>query len=126
MNRVVIGLGSNVGNALALLEACCKDIASIAVSARFSACYETAAVGTVPAPDYCNCVGIVETDWDYDRLYRCFKEMEKAAGRTPESKHRGEVPLDIDIVVWNDEVKRPRDMEQEYMQIGLNRLKENI
>ena len=123
MNRAVIGLGSNVKNALALLDACCREIASVAVSVRFSPCYETPAVGAVPSPDYCNCVGIVETEWDYDQLYRCFKDMEKAAGRTPEQKLRGEVPLDIDIVVWNDEVKRPRDMEQDYMQIGLARLK---
>ena len=49
--------------------------------------------------------------------------MEKAAGRFPQSKLSGEVPLDIDIVVWNDEVKRPRDMVQDYMQIGLLELK---
>ena len=115
-------MGSNVKDGLSLLEECCKNVAAVTASSRFSTCYRTSPVGSMPSPDYHNCVGIVETEWDYDRLHDAFKALEKAAGRTPESKCRGEVPLDIDIVVWNGEVKRPRDMEQAYIRIGLSQL----
>ena len=123
MNKAIIGLGSNVNGGLLLLKKSCMEIAAMAVSARFSSCYETVPVSSIPQPNYQNCVGIIETEWDYDRLYQHFKAMEKAAGRFPQSKLSGEVPLDIDIVVWNDEVKRPRYMVQDYMQIGLLELK---
>lgn len=79
-------------------------------------------MSSIPQPNYQNCVGIIETEWDYDRLYQHFKAMEKALVVFLNKTFR-EVPLDIDIVVWNDEVKRPRDMVQDYMQIGLLELK---
>ena len=50
------------------------------------------------------------------------KEIETQQGRTSLSKQTGIIPIDIDIVVWNDEVMRPRDLQHEYMQKGLRML----
>ena len=48
--------------------------------------------------------------------------MEAEYGRVHDGSPAALVPLDIDIVVWNGEVLRPRDMQQEYMRIGLEML----
>ncbi|MCP9612472.1 2-amino-4-hydroxy-6-hydroxymethyldihydropteridine diphosphokinase [Coprobacter tertius] len=123
INRAIIGLASNIKGGMLLVKKSCQEIKAITVSAKFSSCYETVPVSSIPQPNYHNCVGIIETEWDFDHLRERFKEMEKAAGRHPDSKRQGEIPLDIDIVVWNDEVVKPRDMLQDYMQIGLLELK---
>ncbi|WP_455497833.1 2-amino-4-hydroxy-6-hydroxymethyldihydropteridine diphosphokinase [Coprobacter sp.] len=122
MNKAIIGLGSNVPGGRLLIKKSCVEIREFVSSARFSSCYETVPVSSVPQPNYQNCVGIVEAELEYEELFRIFKEMEKASGRTPGGKKIGVVPLDIDIVMWNDEVKKPRDMMQDYMQIGLMEL----
>lgn len=105
-----------------MVKKSCVEIRELVVSANFSTCYETVPVSSMLQPNYQNCVGIVETELEYEDLYHTFKEMEKAAGRTPGGKKNGIVPLDIDIAMWNDEVKKPRDMMQDYMQIGLMEL----
>ena len=84
----------------------CVEIRGLVSSAKFSSCYETVPVSSM----------------EFEDLFRIFKEMEKAAGRTPGGKKVGIVPLDIDIAMWNDEIKKPRDMMQDYMQIGLMEL----
>ena len=33
-----------------------------------------------------------------------------------------EIPLDLDIVVWNGETLRPQDYDREYFQIGLKEI----
>lgn len=47
-------------------------------------------------------------------------EYENVCGRTPASKQTGEIPMDIDIIIWNDEIIRPNDYEHEYFKIGWN------
>lgn len=59
---------------------------------------------------------------EFEDLFRIFKEMEKAAGRTPGGKKVGIVPLDIDIAMWNEKLKT-ESMMQDYMQIGLMELR---
>lgn len=57
------------------------------------------------------------------RIYFVFlRKWRRLPGRTPGGKKVGIVPLDIDIAMWNDEIKKPRDMMQDYMQIGLMEL----
>lgn len=126
MNKAIVGLGSNVPGGRLLIKKSCVEICEFVSSAKFSSCYETVPVSSVPQPNYQNCVGIVETELEYEELFRIFKEMEKASGRTPGGKKIGVVPLDIDIAMWNDEIKKPRDMMQDYMQIGLMELNDPL
>ena len=122
MNRAIVCLGSNVPGGKLLVKKSCVEIRGLVSSAKFSSCYETVPVSSIPQPNYHNCVGVLETELEFEDLFRIFKEMEKAAGRTPGGKKVGIVPLDIDIAMWNDEIKKPRDMMQVYMQIGLMEL----
>ena len=48
--------------------------------------------------------------------------MEREVGRLPEHKAEGKVIIDIDIVVWNNEVIKPTDLTRTYMTIGMEEL----
>lgn len=36
-----------------------------------------------------------------------FKHIEKQLGRTPQSKSEGVIPIDIDLIIWNNEITHP-------------------
>ncbi len=120
MNKAIISLASNRDNGDTILKHTTAKLEQNCISARFSECYRTVPVGTHSKRNYWNCTGIIETQLDIDQIKNLYKTMEKQAGRMPDSKQTGEIPLDIDSVVWNDEIIRPRDWEQSYFQKGLN------
>lgn len=122
MNKAIIGIGSNVVDAKARVEECCRQLSEIAKESIFSSIYETEAVGTLPQPNYHNSVGVIHTLQSFDELKNKFKEMERKAGRLPEHKTEGKVIIDIDIVVWNNEVIKPTDLTRTYMTIGMEEL----
>lgn len=98
---------SKIEEATALLEA-----AGVAIRAN-SHVYPSAS-------GYQNCVMQARADAGYDTLLKATKDIERRLGRTPEMKDRGEVPIDIDIVVFDGEVKRQADYDSAYFKKGLN------
>ena len=122
MNKIIVGIGSNVVDAKERVEECCRLLSQISIESRFSSVYETEAVGTLPQPNYHNCVGVLSVIQSFDELKQKFKEMEREAGRLPEHKTEGKVIIDIDIVVWNNEVVKPTDLTRTYMTIGMEEL----
>jgi 2-amino-4-hydroxy-6-hydroxymethyldihydropteridine diphosphokinase len=50
------------------------------------------------------------------------KDLEEEAGRTPEGKHQGIVPLDIDVLQWNEQILKPADMKRDYVREALRSL----
>ena len=122
MNKAIVGIGSNTTDAKARVEECCRNISEISSEAKFSSIYETEAVGSLPQPNYHNCVGVLRTSQPFEELKQKFKEMEREAGRLPEHKSEGKVIIDIDIVVWNNKVIKPTDLIRTYMTIGMEEL----
>ena len=64
-------------------------------------------------------VGRFTCETDMDELGATMKRWECEAGRVPRSKS---VPLDIDIVLFDGRIIRPRDYGQEYFKIGYRAL----
>ena len=122
MNKAIVGIGSNTVDAKARVEECCRNLSKISSEAKFSSIYETEAVGSLPQPNYHNCVGVLRTSQPFEELKQKFKEMERKAGRLPEHKAEGKVIIDIDVVVWNSEIIRPTDLARSYMTIGMEEL----
>lgn len=122
MNKAIVGIGSNIVDAKARVEECCRNLSKISSEAKFSSIYETEAVGSLPQPNYHNCVGVLYTSQTFEELKHKFKEMERKAGRLPEHKAEGKVIIDIDIVVWNNEIIKPTDLARTYMTIGMEEL----
>lgn len=57
-----------------------------------------------------------------EELREQLKQIEREAGRTAESKLRGIIPLDIDVLACDGEVLRPDDWEKEYVKLAMSRL----
>ncbi len=120
-HQVVISLGSNLTQGEDMITQCVKRLGELISFESSLWIYTTPAVSG-KGPDYYNCVMAGLTTEDFDGLTAKTKSIEIAMGRTPECKGLGVVPIDIDIVVFDGEVKRPRDFAQQYFTIGYNRL----
>ena len=124
MAKALISLGANTTDKKQRLADTIVAIAQIAFIEAQTPIYETAAEGSVATLPYANALVLIETSAEYEELQATFKQWERNAGRTAESKAQGLIPLDIDIVTWNDHVIKERDMEFEYMKLGMKLLNE--
>jgi 2-amino-4-hydroxy-6-hydroxymethyldihydropteridine diphosphokinase len=104
--RAAIGLGSNVGDRLGLLQGAVDALADapgIEVVA-VSPVYETEPVGGPKQPRFLNAVILVDTTLDAATLLERAFAIETAYDRTREV-HWGPRTLDVDLLVVGDEVR---------------------
>lgn len=121
MTMVILSVGSNCGDRHLQVSSGIKWLASILTDARASAIYTTGDChGGIR--DYMNAVVCGMTELGIEKLDRQCKEYELTQGRTAEVRARGDVPVDIDIVVYDEEILRPKDYRQEFFRIGLAQL----
>lgn len=122
MTKVVLALGSNLGDRISNLRAALAELedAGIAVLER-SGIWETP---PVPAdqPRYLNGVVVAETSLTPPALLAELKRIERYLGRRPERRW-GPRPIDIDILFYGDErvetpelqVPHPRIRERSFV-----------
>ena len=105
MKRIVISLGSNIDReakirfALVCLERQFPDI-------EISRIFETRPVG-FDGPDFFNLVAGFVSDQSYEEVREILKDIEKQAGREAGAKSYGSRVLDIDILLFGDQVLQP-------------------
>ena len=75
-----------------------------------------------PVPHYHNRVARFTTTLTPADLRTRFKKIETSCGRTPASKSTGLVPLDIDLLQYDDTVLKPEDMNTKYVRKGVRTL----
>jgi len=103
MNRVIIGLGSNIRprenirKALAELEKSIKII-------RKSALIRTKPVGFTGQSDFINGAILVETGMEPEHLRTWLKNLEDFLGRDRTIPKFGPRTIDLDILTWNGEI----------------------
>ena len=125
MNRVVISLGSNVEDRMSRVAAAMTWIQSILRSTACSGIYETDDFHPT-GRKYCNAVMAGDTALSQSDIDTAVRLYELNAGRDESARLRGDVPIDIDLVIWNGSVLRPRDMEREYFLRGFRELGSGI
>jgi 2-amino-4-hydroxy-6-hydroxymethyldihydropteridine diphosphokinase len=97
-----LGLGSNLGERLATLQAAVERLERPGiVVVRSSRVYESAPVGGPPQPDFLNAVIEARTDLPPRELLRASHAVEAALGRE-RSIRWGPRTLDIDILTYGD------------------------
>ncbi len=108
MSRAYLGLGSNLGDRLANLQAAVGLLRERGVRAlRSSRVYETDPVGGPPQPEYLNAVIDVETDHDPRALLEACQGAERELGRV-RGERWGPRVIDIDILTYDGrEVDEP-------------------
>lgn len=114
MNHLVtLCIGSNCGDRAANIASAIERIGSVAASVWLSPLCESADI-TGRGPSYLNrvlkCTTALELSDFRDRI----ATFEAAGGRLPASKASGNMPIDIDIVVWDGEVLSPSDYASDY------------
>jgi 2-amino-4-hydroxy-6-hydroxymethyldihydropteridine diphosphokinase len=99
--KAVLGLGANLGDRAAALQAAVDALAAAARVVAVSAIYETAPVGGPDQPDYYNAVVVVDTELAPADLLDLAQRIETAAGRV-RLERWGPRTLDVDVLAYGD------------------------
>jgi len=111
-NKVVLALGSNLGNKKDHLQNAINHIHShIGFVAQASAIYETPSWGFDSFPFYNMCI-LIHTNLSPEKLLVELKQAEKLLGRTTKTTDNYEArTVDIDIVYFNDLIFDSADLQ---------------
>ena len=121
MNRFVLSLGSNSSDRYAKMDMTIERLNSLLNIEVASSVYETLPWGG--GDKLCiNCVMAGTTAMDKESLIEMTKNWEKQCGRDEEAKKHGIVPIDLDIVIWNDTVLRPKELSRDYFITGYRQI----
>ena len=105
MTRAAFGLGSNLGDRRAHLEAAVRWLAALGEVLAVSSFRETAPVGGPPQPDYLNAAVVVATEQAPRALLQAAQEIERRAGRE-RGVAWGPRTLDLDLLLYGDRTLR--------------------
>lgn len=105
INRVYIGLGSNVGDRAALIQRCLdmienNDLIDVRAISSF---LDNPAVANTPQPDFLNAAAELQTILSPEELLDFFETVETELGRTHKGQYEPRT-MDIDILFFNDEI----------------------
>lgn len=120
--RYLLSIGSNAPEAEKYLAMAEKWLGETFTQLESSGVYTTAAMNG-RSRDYLNMVVRGCSDLDVTALTASAKYLERLAGRTPQSKLRGAIELDIDVIAAGAAILRPNEYTRAYFLQGLNRLK---
>lgn len=121
MNKVVLSIGSNFGDKYRAVADANEWLSGLLDEVRSSSIYETPDCSG-KSTKYKNSVIFGSTSLEYEYLNSKLKEYEISQGRTETMRCLNQVPVDIDIVIWNGEIRRLRDYDCEFFQIGYREL----
>lgn len=97
---VVLALGGNLGPVADTLGTAVRRLEAALGPLRVSPLYRTAAVSSIPQPDYLNAAAVGRTTLPPDAVLALAKALEHAAGRRPGPRWSPR-PLDIDLLLWD-------------------------
>ena len=115
-NNVILCLGSNT-DCEANLKSAVSLLRGYFGTIRFSEAAYTEPVGLPGSGLFLNQVAVAGTEASQEEVERALKDMEKRLGRMPDSKQKGQIPIDIDLLFWNGTILKPADWEKEYVQL---------
>jgi 2-amino-4-hydroxy-6-hydroxymethyldihydropteridine diphosphokinase len=101
-----IGIGSNLDDPLRRVDAAFDALAGLPETRLIvrSPRYRSAAFGGVPQPDFINAVAALLTRLKPRDLLAALKRLERGAGRRPGGQRWGPRELDLDLLVYSNEV----------------------
>ena len=119
--EAIFSVGSNCGDRVGNVAKALSWLSGLLTSFRHSPIYATPDChgGQI---EYMNAVGVglaTHTALELDRL--C-KEYEVSCGRDAEARASGDVPVDVDLVIYDGEVLRKKDYASEFFKEGYKEL----
>lgn len=134
-DRVYLGLGSNLGDRLVLIQAAFEAIQALPNTSGFqtSKIYETDPVSPIPQGLFLNAACTFLTDLTPFDLLAYLQQIETKLGKTPKPKTAPR-PIDIDILLFGQkqidtptlQIPHPRWQERLFMLLPLLDLTEEI
>jgi 2-amino-4-hydroxy-6-hydroxymethyldihydropteridine diphosphokinase len=118
-----LGLGSNVGDRRANLQAAVDALGNHGVEAlASSSVYETEPVGEVlDQPDFYNACVRVRTTLEPEALLDACKAVERQLGREAGGVRHGPRPIDVDVLLLGDETFRSERLSLPHEQVTSRR-----
>jgi len=110
LNRVYLGLGSNLGERRFNLLEALRYIRGRMSIEKVSSFYETEPVGYLDQPKFLNAVCQVKTELPPNELLKFLKWVEKEMGRTESFRNAPRI-IDIDILFYNDDVLNSDELQ---------------
>ncbi len=111
MNRVYVGLGSNINNPILQLHFAIVELMTLEKVQWIgvSSFYKSKPVGPQDQPDFINAVAVIETNLSPLDLLGHFQVIENNQGRV-KTRHWGERSIDLDILLYADLVVDTPDL----------------
>ncbi|MCX8154859.1 MAG: 2-amino-4-hydroxy-6-hydroxymethyldihydropteridine diphosphokinase [Verrucomicrobiae bacterium] len=105
--RVVVALGSNLGDSEAILRAAARELQALAAGGfKLSSFYRTEPVDCPPgSPPFLNAVAVFEPlpGETPETLLPKLQALERRFGRQPKKMHNEPRPLDLDLIAFGGE-----------------------
>ncbi|MCH7949270.1 MAG: 2-amino-4-hydroxy-6-hydroxymethyldihydropteridine diphosphokinase [Candidatus Dadabacteria bacterium] len=109
MQRVFIGIGSNLGDTIGNCKIALEEIGNFAEIVRISSLYETEPVGNEDQPNFINCAVEINTDLSPHELLSHLNSVEDKLGRVRGEKWGPRV-IDLDIIFYDGLVMKDDDL----------------
>ena len=123
-NKAIICIGSNKDRSESI-DQVIRTLQAHYPGARFSTPEMADAVdlpeGSKP---FLNLVAMLPTLEEKEELIAFLKELEEDMGRDPDDDEEGIIPMDLDLIEWNEEVVKPLDLVRPYVVSGLEEIDE--
>lgn len=100
MSRCAVGIGSNLGDRFAHLNAAIHGLAAVGRVSSVSSMYETAPIGGPEQDSFLNAVAVIDTAHTPYGLLRELLIIERSCGRVRDIRW-GPRTLDLDVILWD-------------------------
>ncbi|MDE6860799.1 MAG: 2-amino-4-hydroxy-6-hydroxymethyldihydropteridine diphosphokinase [Duncaniella sp.] len=116
-----IGLGSNTDDREYQITQAVEHLMGMLGHCSVSSVYESPAFNGKDKP-YLNAVVHGYSSKCYEDVINDLKRWEADHGRTQVATFEGIIPIDLDLVIWDSRIKRPKDFERHYFNQGYREL----
>jgi 2-amino-4-hydroxy-6-hydroxymethyldihydropteridine diphosphokinase len=114
MHKVVIAIGSNI-DAEENIPAAINLLAEKAVIIKQASMLKTAPIGITNQPVFTNSAVLVETHLPQSELNQLLKQIENQLGRDRTAPKFGPRKIDLDILMFNDEIVDPDYFSRDFL-----------
>lgn len=124
MNEVVLGIGSNIDadiNVAKALEFLEREFEIVKVSPFI----KTKPIGLINQPDFTNGAVRLKTEFNQEQLTVYLKKLEDKMGRDRTGPKFGPRCIDLDIVVWNNDIIDEDYYTRDFLQKSVKEVSEN-
>jgi len=114
MNKALLSIGTNEDREVNL-TLCHQMLNDLFEEIHYSDTSITTPYGATYKNDFLNQLAIGYTSKDKEEVTPLLKSIEKQMGRKVSDKAKGIVKIDIDLVIWNEEVLKPTEINRDYI-----------